>query len=283
MTAFERRPLVGGLVFPEGPRWYDGRLWFSDMHAGAVMAVDLEGNLDRIANVPERPSGLGFLPDGRLLVVSMLDRRLLRLDPDLLRQYADLTDVAGGDLNDMVVDGEGRAYVGNFGYDYLHGGEPRPARLVMVARDGTVRVVADDLLFPNGTVITPDGMRLIVAETGARRLTAFDIEEDGGLTNRRTFAELGDATPDGICLDEEGAVWVGSPGTQEFLRVSEGGAVSARIPTPDRWAVACALGGPERKTLFLLTAKTSQQELAKGNSKGWIETVGVEVPGAGWP
>jgi sugar lactone lactonase YvrE len=273
MTTFERRQLVEGLVFPEGPRWHDGRLWFSDMHARAVMTVDIDGKLERIANVPERPSGLGFLPDGRLLVVSMRDRRLLRLDPDLLREHADLTDVAGGDLNDMVVDSQGRAYVGNFGYDYNEGGEPRAANLVMVTPDGAVRVVADELKFPNGPVITPDGRTLILAETAGRRLTAFDIAEDGGLSNRRVFADLGKAAPDGICMDAEGAVWLGSPGTQEFLRVREGGEVAGRIPTPGRWAVACAMGGPEGKTLFLLTAETSGPELAQGKSKGWIDVV----------
>lgn len=276
MTTFERRPLLDGLVFPEGPRWRDGRLWFSDMHAQAVFAVTMEGKKDRVANVPERPSGLGFLPNGRMLVVSMRDRRLLRLDPDVLREYANLTDVSTGDLNDMVVDAQGRAYVGNFGFDYNAGGEFKPANLVMVQPGGAVRVVAHDLLFPNGTVITPDGKTLIVAETFGRRLTAFDILEDGGLENRRVFAEFEAATPDGICLDSEGAVWLGSPTTEEFIRVREGGEITGRIPTPGRWAVACEMGGPSGHTLFLLTAETSQPELAKGNSKGWIEIVETE-------
>ncbi|MBN9493256.1 SMP-30/gluconolactonase/LRE family protein [bacterium] len=273
MDTFEPRPLVDGLVFPEGPRWHDGRLWFSDMHDRAVFTVTLKGELDRVANVPERPSGLGFLPDGRLLVVSMCDRRLLRLDPDVLREHANLTDVALGDLNDMVVDSQGRAYVGNFGFDYNAGGEFKPANLVMVQPDGAVRVVADDLLFPNGPVITPDNRTLIVAETYGRRLTAFSIAEDGSLENRRVFAEFEAATPDGICLDADGAIWVGSPSTEEFLRVREGGEITARIPTPGRWAVACEIGGPDGRTLFLLSAETSRAELSKGNSKGWIDVV----------
>ena len=273
MQEFQPRPLLDGLVFPEGPRWHNDRLWFSDMHAHAIFTVDLAGTQERIANVPERPSGLGFLPNGRLLVVSMRDRRLLRLDPDVLREHANLTDVATGDLNDMVVDSQGRAYVGNFGFDYNAGAEFKSANIVMVQPDGAVRVVADDLLFPNGPVITPDGNTFIVAETFGRRLTAFDIDADGGLSNRRVFAEFGAATPDGICMDSAGQIWVGSPSTEEFLRLREGGEVTGRIPTPGRWAVACAIGGPDDRTLFLLSAETSQPELAKGNSKGWIEVV----------
>ena len=273
MQEFQPRPLLDGLVFPEGPRWHNDRLWFSDMHAHAIFTVDLAGTQERIANVPERPSGLGFLPNGRLLVVSMRDRRLLRLDPDVLREHANLTDVATGDLNDVVVDSRGRAYVGNFGFDYNAGAEFKSANIVMVQPDGAVRVVADDLLFPNGPVITPDGNTFIVAETFGRRLTAFDIDADGGLSNRRVFAEFGAATPDGICMDSAGQIWVGSPSTEEFLRLREGGEVTGRIPTPGRWAVACAIGGPDDRTLFLLSAETSQPELAKGNSKGWIEVV----------
>jgi len=273
MQEFQPRPLLDGLVFPEGPRWHNDRLWFSDMHAHAIFTVDLAGTQERIANVPERPSGLGFLPNGRLLVVSMRDRRLLRLDPEVLREHANLTDVATGDLNDMVVDSQGRAYVGNFGFDYNAGAEFKSANIVMVQPDGAVRVVADDLLFPNGPVITPDGNTFIVAETFGRRLTAFDIDADGGLSNRRVFAQFETATPDGICMDSEGQIWVGSPSTEEFLRVREGGEVTGRIPTLGRWAVACAMGGPDGRTLFLLSAETSQPELAKGNSKGWIEVV----------
>ncbi len=273
MQEFHPRPLVDGLVFPEGPRWHDGRLWFSDMHAHAVFTVDLEGKQERIVNVPERPSGLGFLPDGRLLVVSMRDRRLLRLDPDVLREHANLTDVATGDLNDMVVDAQGRAYVGNFGYDYNGGGEFKTANIVMVQPDGALRVVVDDLMFPNGPVITPDGKTFIVAETFGRKLTAFDIDDDGGLSNRRVFAEFETATPDGICLDEAGDIWIGSPMTEEFLRVREGGEITARIPTPGRWAVACALGGSDGRTLFLLTAEIAQQRPGEGSSKGFIEVV----------
>ncbi len=271
--------LLDGLVFPEGPRWHDDKLWFSDMYAGKVMTVDLAGNTEVVASVPQRPSGLGFLPDGRLLIVSMGDRRLLRLDPDDLRPVANLTDVTGGDCNDMLVDAEGRAYIGNFGYDIASAAEPRPASLVMVAPEGDVRVVASDLVFPNGMVLTPNGKTLIVAETFAKRLTAFDVAGDGTLSRRRVFAELGSATPDGICLDAEGAVWAASFLTGEFLRVYETGSIRDRIAVPGRSAVACMLGGEDRRTLFLLTAEGGSGP----DSKGYIETVKVDVPGAGWP
>lgn len=286
MATFTSAIVCDGLVFPEGPRWHDGRLWFSDMHAHRVLAMETDGSLEIIAEVPQRPSGLGFLPDGRLLIVSMGDRKLLRLDGDALPELytrVDLTDLTGGDINDMVVDAKGRAYVGNFGYDYSNGAKSAPANLVLVETDGTVRVVADGLVFPNGMVIAPDGKTLIVAETFARRLTAFDVADDGGLSNRRVWAELGTASPDGICLDAEGAVWAASPPTAEFLRVCEGGEVTDRIPTPGRWAVACMLGGEDRKTLYLLTSQLPAGELPGPKSKGCIESVRVAVAGAGLP
>jgi sugar lactone lactonase YvrE len=283
MATLTSTVLIDGLVFPEGPRWHAGRLWFSDMHAHRVLAMGPDGTLETIATVPGRPSGLGFTPDGRLLIVSMVDRCLLRLDGDAIRVVAELQDFVGGDINDMVVDASGRAYVGNFGFDYNSGGKVTPATLVAVEPDGTARVVADELMFPNGSVITPDGKTLIVAETSGRRLTAFGVAADGSLSNRRTWAELGQATPDGICLDAEGAIWAGSPTTQEFIRVCEGGEVTDHIPTPGKWAVACMLGDEDRRTLYLLTAETTQPELAQGKSKGFIETVRVDVPGDGWP
>lgn len=283
MATLTSTVLVDGLVFPEGPRWHKGRLWFSDMHALKVFAMSPDGALETIASVPERPSGLGFLPDGRLLIVSMLDRRLLRLDAGTVRVVADLQDFVGGDINDMVVDASGRAYIGNFGFDYNGGATPASTVLVAVETDGSVRVVADDLMFPNGSVITPDGKTLIVAETFGRKLTAFEIAGDGSLLNRRTWADLGQATPDGICLDAEGAIWAGSPTTEEFIRVREGGEITDTIPTPGKWAVACMLGSDDRRTLYLLTADVKDAAAAQGKSKGFIESVRVEVAGAGLP
>ena len=275
--------LLDDLIFLEGPRWYDGKLWFSDMFAGQVRTVDLSGNTEVVAEVAERPSGLGFLPDGRLLIVSMQNRLLLRLDRDGLTTVADLSSLAVGSPNDMVVDTHGRAYIGHFGYDLFGGEEPRPASLLLVTPDGQVREVADGLEFPNGTVISPDGKTLIVAETFGRRLTAFSIADDGGLSERRVFAQFDEETPDGICLDARGGVWVSSFESGEFVRVEDGGTITERIPVPGKRAVACALGGPQRQTLFLLTAETTLEDLAQGKSIGRVETVQVDTPGAGLP
>ena len=273
--------LVDGLCFPEGPRWHEGRLWFSDMHAQQVLAVDAGGRVETIAAVPEDPSGLGWLPDGRLLVVSMRDRRLLRLDPDGLVPAADLSGVAPFHCNDMVVDASGRAYVGNFGFD-LHGGaEPATTTLALVEPDGAVRVVADELRFPNGTVITPDGRTLVIGESFGACLTAFDVAEDGSLSGRREWARMQGAVPDGICLDEEGAIWVASPVSGEVLRLREGGEVTRRIEV-EHQAYACMLGGPERRTLFVCTAASADPAEADART-GRIELVEVDVPGAGLP
>ena len=277
------RVLVDDLVFPEGPRWRDGRLWLSDMHGGAVLAIGLDGRRETIARVPARPSGLGWLPDGRLLVVSMQDRKLLRLEPGGLVLHADLAPLVTGEPNDMVVDDLGRAYVGNFGFDLHGGGKLAPAALVLVTPDGRARIAAENLMFPNGAVITQDRTRLIVAETFGARLTAFDILPDGSLAGRRTFAELRGRTPDGIAIDAEDAVWASCFGQDEFVRVRDGGEIAARVDVAGRRAVACALGGPDRRTLLLLTAETSTEDLAQGKSRGKVETLRVEVPGAGIP
>ena len=284
MAKYTPRLLLDNLIFPEGPRWHDGRLWFSDMHAHEVVAVDLEGNRETIVEVPNQPSGLGWLPNGRMLVVSMTDRKLLRLDPDGLVEAADLRELASFHCNDMVVDGDGRAYVGNFGSDISEGQQPQPANLVMVTPGGEARVVAGDLMFPNGTVVTPDGGTLIVAETWGRRLTAFDVQEDGSLSNRWVWAEL-DVEPDGICLDAENRVWVAAPVYPgSFVRVAEGGEVQDRIDLERRGGFACALGGPERRTLFMLEAfPAGNSARVRGRDSGQIRTVEVEVPGAGWP
>lgn len=275
--------LLDDLVFPEGPRWHDGRLWFSDLHGFEVVAVDLEGRRETVASVPTRPSGLGWLPDGRLLVVSMEDRRLLRLEPGGLVEHADLSALVGSFCNDMVVDARGRAYVGNFGFDLYGGGERADTTLVLVNPEGGARIVADGLGFPNGTVVTPDGRTLILGETFARRLTAFDVEDDGSLSNRRVWAQLDEGVPDGICLDAEGCIWIASPREPSaHLRIAEGGEVRDRIEVPGMGAYACMLGGPERRTLFLCEAVGSRPgEIGRGN--GRVRAVEVDVPGVGLP
>jgi sugar lactone lactonase YvrE len=283
MKTHTPKVLAEGIVFGEGPRWHDGKLWFSDMHGKKVMTVTTDGKLEKVVDVEQRPSGLGWTADGRLLVVSMEDRKLKRLDANGLQVHTDLAPLVGGEPNDMVVDPDGRAFVGNFGFDLLGGAAQKTANIVCVDPDGKARVVADELAFPNGSVITPDRKTLIVAETFAGVLTSFNLKPDGSLGGRRFFAHLGDRQPDGICLDAEGCVWVSCFGQDEFIRVHEGGDIAERVAVPGKRAVACMLGGEDRKTLFLLTAETTLEELAQGKSKGRIETVRVDVPGAGYP
>jgi sugar lactone lactonase YvrE len=274
--------IVDGLTFPEAPRWHDGRLWFSDFYSRRVLAVDVSGYVDTIAEIPQRPSGLGWTPDGGLLVVSMLDRSLLRVDGGKSRVVADLSSLATGPCNDMVVDGQGRAYVGNFGFDRHQGEPPRTACIARVDPDGRVSRAAEDLSFPNGTVITPDGQTLIVAETFAHRLTAFDVAADGALSNRRLFAQLDGCFPDGICLDAEGAVWVADARNPRVIRVLDGGRLERSVSTGDRPSFACMLGGDDRQTLFVCTCTASGPAMADKRD-GRIEAVKVDVPGAGWP
>jgi sugar lactone lactonase YvrE len=285
--------LTDGLGFVEGPRWHDGRLWLSDSTGGVVLALGPDGEVAPVVAVPGEPSGLGWLPDGRLLVVSWERRRLMRLDPEGLVEHADLRGVATFHCNDMVVDGRGRAWVGNWGFDlgaYLDGRDLLAvaavpdlptAALARVDPDGAVAVAATGLRFPNGTVVTPDGATLVVAETFAERLTAFDVGADGTLANRRVWAELPGVVPDGIALDAEGAIWVANPLAPECLRVAPGGAVLERVATSQP-CYACALGGPDRATLYLLT-NPPFDTAAIGGGGGRVETVPVAVPGAGWP
>jgi len=279
----DTRVLLDGIVFPEGPRWHGDRLWFSDMHGGRVVTVDADGRAEIAVAVPRGPSGLGWLPDGRLLVVSTADRRLLRQDPAGLVEVADLTAFTSFACNDMVVDAHGNAYVGTINFDIFHDAAFVPAPVLLVRPDGDAAVAAADLDFPNGSVITPDGRTLIVGETFGSRLTAFDVRSDGTLAGRRTWAAVEGMSPDGICLDAEGAVWVASPVSGEVLRVREGGAVAARLRATQR-PYACMLGGPERRTLFVCTAPTHHRDkLVARAPSGRIEVVEVGVPGAGLP
>ncbi|MDJ0789255.1 MAG: SMP-30/gluconolactonase/LRE family protein [Myxococcota bacterium] len=276
------RTLLDGLAFGEGPRWHEGRLWFSDMHHHQVIAVDESGKAEVQFEVPHRPSGLGWLPDGRLLVVSMTDRKLLVREGDVLRQHADLRSFASWHCNDMLVDDKGRAYVGNFGFDLDGGAKPCHANLIRVDPDGAVSIAAEEMSFPNGTVLTPDGRTLIVGESFGTCLTAFDVAPDGSLSNRRVWATLTGATPDGICLDAEGAVWVASPISGEVLRVREGGEVTHGVGV-EHQAFACMLGGDDGRTLFICTAKGSDPEATVTEKAGRIETIRVDVPHAGLP
>jgi len=274
--------LVDGFRFPEGPRWHGHLLFVSDMHAGRIVTVSESGEVATFAEVPGLPSGLGWDPEGHLMVVSMEQRRVLKFHSDGPERFADLSGYAAFPCNDMVVDAAGGAYVGNFGFD-LHGGaDPVPTVLLRVAPDGAVSVAATDVRFPNGSVITPDGRTLVVGETFAGRLTAWDIGADGTLSGRRVWAQLEGAVPDGICLDAEGAIWSACPLSGRVLRVLEGGAVTDVVTVDRAGAFACMLGGADRRTLFVCTADDSDPA-ATESARGAIETVRVEVPGAGLP
>jgi sugar lactone lactonase YvrE len=288
MSQTQTRILIDDLTFAEGPRWRDGFLYFSDFYDGVVKRVSLDAKSDIVAHVPTQPSGLGWLPDGRMLIVSMTDRQLMCLDATTLSAVSDLTALAGFHCNDMVVDAQGRAYIGNFGFNSEAGEQPIGTNLVLVRPGEAPVIAADDLLFPNGTVITPDGKTLIIGETYASRLTAFDIAADGSLSNRRLWADMSGLAPDnppvpdGICLDEEGAIWVASPTTSEVLRLAEGGEVLQRVPLSAR-AFACMLGGPARKTLFICTANASSKQACISQRSGRIEMLEVDVAGIGLP
>jgi sugar lactone lactonase YvrE len=212
----------------------------------------------------------------------MEDRRLMRLKDGHLAIHADLSGVFDSEPNDMVVDRLGRAYVGSIGRVATGDIRPQPSPIVLVTPDGEVRIAARDLEMPNGAAITPDGRRLIVAETVGKRLTSFEVGFDGSLKGKRTFAAIIEGSPDGICLDAAGGAWAGLPNGEQFLRITEGGAITHRIPTPGKMAVACALGGNDRRTLYLLTAERQEPDI-KTNRRAWVSSLRVETPGAGWP
>jgi sugar lactone lactonase YvrE len=295
--------LLDELVFPEGPRWHAGRLWFSDIHGNRVLAHQPGGETEIVAELGQ-PSGLGFLPDGSVLVATMRSKKIMRVHAGRADVHADLSPLPGDFLNDMIVDSGGRAYVG-CRYHHVPGSNTRAGAaadcMVAVEPDGSYAIAANDLIGPNGTILTPDEATLIVAETHAFRLTAFDRAVDGTLSRRRLFAQLVPGShPDGICLDAEGAVWVATGSSGEVLRMAEGGQILERRSLPDRWVTACVLGDEDRKTLFLTTAVITVRSLlalmeaqpedydvhrrwARSLSRGRVESLVVEVAGAGSP
>jgi sugar lactone lactonase YvrE len=266
MTAYRCETIARGLAFPEAPRWHAGRLWFTDQHARAILAMDPAGHLETIAPTVDLPGGLGWLPDGRVLIVFMTQRRVMQLSGEGIVAYADLSAMASFHCNDMVVDGAGRAYVGNFGFD-LHGGdEITPAEIIRIASDGSSEVFARDVVFPNGSVITPPGDTLLVAETFAHRISSFGLDARGRMTSRRLWAGLGEHTPDGICMDVDGALWVASPVTGTLMRVKQGGTILDWCRTRGT-PYACMLGGDDRRTLYVCTSETDDpREAAKRKS-----------------
>lgn len=282
MKHYRTEVAAQGLAFPEGPRWHQGKLWFTDQHARTVHTLSMDGRLDTRAETADLPGGLCWLPDGTTLVVYMTERRLMRLDEDGLTEYVDLSGLASFHCNDLVADSQGRIYAGNFGFD-LHGGAPvRPAELLLVDPDRQVELISEQVVFPNGSVITPDGIRLLVAETFAHRISEFRLDPRGRAEDHTIWADLGDATPDGICLDADLHLWVASPGTGELRLVRRGGETLATCETVGT-PYACMLGGEDRQTLFVCTSETDDPAEALGLRSGRIERVRVDSPGAGLP
>jgi sugar lactone lactonase YvrE len=277
--------LMSGLTFGEQPRWHRDRLWLSDWGTQEIVTVDLDGNSEVVLAAPSFPCCVDWLPDGRLLIMSGGEGLLLRQEPDgSLATHSDLrvlSDRPPG--NELVVDRRGNAYVNGGGFDLMAGEEFRPGIIAMVSLDGSARRVADGLSFPNGMLIMPDGQTLIVAESYARRLTAFDIQSDGSLTNRRVWANLGEGVPDGICADADGAVWYADVPNKRCVRVREGGQVEETVAI-DRGCFACALGGRDRDTLFIVVTEwNGPGGMFQGAPTGQVLTMSAPAPGAGWP
>ena len=290
--------ILKDLSYLEGPRWHDGRIWVADFYTHQVLSAREDGSALRVeAEVPNQPSGLGWLVDGRLLVASMRDRTLLRRETDgTLVTHADLGDHVGGHLNDMVVDTQGRAFLGNFGFDLMGGAPLAPANLLRIDPDGTVTEVADDLLFPNGSAITDDGI-LLVGETFGNQITAFDITSQGTLERRRAWASFGErhterdlegalaqvrVAPDGCCLDAEGALWIADAVNGRLIRVREGGDILEEI-SPGTGVFACMLGGRDGRTLFACAAPDFQEDNRKNAREASLLAIRDDVPRAGLP
>jgi sugar lactone lactonase YvrE len=294
MENYQARVLREGLSFGEGPRWHDERLWYSDFYRRAIFSTDRDGTDERLeVMVPTQPSGLGWLPDGDLLYVSMTDQRVMRRHEDVSSLYCDISPYCEFWANDMVVSSTGYAYVGSFGFDLdvmlrdvgpagMMASPPPTTNLVVLDPTGAVAQVVPDMAFPNGTVITPDGATLIIGETMTFRLSAFDVALDGSLANRRVWAQMDFVATDGMCLDAAGQIWLANALTNQCLRVKEGGEITGVVETSQH-AFACMLGGADGNRLFVMTAPTSDRFKIAGLTEGKIEAADVEVPGAGWP
>ena len=276
--------LSNDVCFGEAPRWRDGRLWFSDIKGHKIKTVDLNGTVKTILEIEGEPSGLGWLPDESMVVVSMLDHCVMRYNGETLSILADVGHLSSGKLNDMVVDKQGHIYLSNLGYDYEKGEERVTTNIVRVDVDGSSQAAADGVWCPNGMAITADGKTLIVGQSAKPQILGFDLAHDGTLSNRSVYAELPEARiADGICVDAEGALWVASPISKEFVRIKKGGEVTDIISTGERHAIACMLGGEEMRTLFCMTSAGIHLSDSAEELDGAIETTVVEVPGAGWP
>jgi sugar lactone lactonase YvrE len=293
------RTLLEGGAFFESPRWHDGRWWLSDFYRHRVLTVTEDGREETMLEVEGQPSGLGWMPDGSLLVVSMRDRRILRWDGSSQALHADVAEYCGGHLNDMVVDARGRAYAGNFGFDLMAFADPATANLIRVDPDGSASVAASDMYFPNGSVITPDGRTLIIGETAGCRYTAFTISEDGSLTDRRVWAQVAETPeittfeetigklrfgPDGCCLDAEEHIWSADEVNARCARVAPGGAIVDEIAAPEGLNIfACMLGGSDGRTLLMCAAPDFLEQARSANHEAVLLTTTVDVPRAGLP
>jgi sugar lactone lactonase YvrE len=278
------RTLIERGVYFESPRFHDRKLWFCDSRTSKVLRSALDQTSELVCKLNGVPAGLGFLPRGDLIIVSMFRQKLYRCTKTTPEAYADLSKIAAGTLDDMIIDAHGRAYVGDLGFDLLQPPDPRPGevgRILIVEPDGSARVGAEGLHFPNGIAISGDGRTLFVAESGADRLAEYSIATDGSLSFVRRFGTIGE--PDGICLDAEGAIWVAAFKEDAFVRIARDGRELDRIPTPGRRAVACVLGGDDGRTLFCISAETTHEDLLKGKSKARIDVVSVDVESDGLP
>lgn len=275
-----QRVVLEDLVFGESPRWHDGRLWFCDWGAHEIVMTDLDGDRALVAEVPAFPFSIDWRADGRLVVVG--EGALFVEQDDTLAPWVELAPASEKPWNEIVVDGRGYVFVNSIGFDLMAGEAPAPGMIAVVGPDGVLRQVVGGLAFPNGMVVTPDCATLIVAESYAARLTAFDIEADGTLVNRRVWAELGDAAPDGLCLDEQGAVWYADVPHRRCVRVREGGEVLQTINL-DRGAFACMLGGADRRTLLVVAARWHGTAGAGEDRTGQVLAFDVAVAGAGYP
>jgi carbohydrate kinase (thermoresistant glucokinase family) len=268
----ESQVILSGLMFPESPRWHHNKLWFTDQHAQRIMTTDIAGKAEIIAETPDLPGGLGWLPDGTLLVVYMTQRKVYQLKEKQLTLYADLSAYASFHCNDMIVSPKGDVWVGNFGYDLNAGEAVKPAELVHISTEGKISVAAEDVIFPNGCVLSADARQLIVAETFASRISQFDIQADGSLCNRQIWANLLDAHPDGICQASDNTLWIAAPNKGEVWNVTAGGRLLARVKTHAP-PYACMLGGEENNLLFITSSTTSDPGEAKATKSGFIEII----------
>lgn len=281
MKHAELQSLISAGKYFEGPRWHDGKLWFVDSLAMKLRRVSMAGECETIGAIPGFAGGMGLLPGAAPVVTSMFDRKLLTFTGGEVSTLHDLSQVAAGTIDDMIIDGHGRIYVGDLGFDLRRGGNHDHGQLILVTASGEARIVARGLRFPNGIAVSEDGARLVVAESDANTLAEFVIASDGSLELKRRFGSFSE--PDGICFDREGAVWTSLFQEDAFARVDSTGRILDRISVAGRRAVACVLGGEDRRTLFCLSAETTHEDLMQGKSRARIETVRVEIPGAGFP